>query len=120
MHVPTFFSRQTLVKEVPGAKTELPGTLTSATTSIRSHDRSGVGVCDCTGARVGVRETAGVRVGVRVEVNVSVGVLAGVDVVVGVSVERVATVEVKEGVNGNVGVKLEVSVRESAATACSV
>jgi hypothetical protein len=70
VHVPTFFSRQTLVKKVPGAKAELRGTVTSATNSIRSQPRLGVGVR----VTVPVAVHVGVRVGVRDGVNVDVGV----------------------------------------------
>ena len=68
--MPTFFSRQTLVNEVPAAKTELRGTVTSEMNSIRSQPRFGVGVR----VTVPVAVRVGVRVGVRDGVNVKVGV----------------------------------------------
>jgi NF-X1-type zinc finger protein NFXL1 len=94
VHVPEFLNRQTLVNELPGKKTELSGTVKSATKSIRSQPLFGVGVRVTNGVRVGVRE--GVRVGVRVEVRVGVrdgvsvgvydGVREGVTVALGVNV----------------------------------
>ena len=86
--MPAFRNRQTLVNALPGEKTELSGTVRSATNSIRSQPRLGVGVRVTNGVRVGVRE--GVRVAVRV--GVSVGVREGVKV------------GVRDGVN--VGVKV--------------
>ena len=74
--MPEFFNRQTFVNELPGPKVELSGTVRSATNSMRSQPRLGVGVRDWNGVRVGVRE--GVAVGVRV--GVRVGVLEGVKV----------------------------------------
>lgn len=68
--MPTFFNRQTFVNEAPGAKTELRGTVTSVTNSIRSQPRLGVGVR----VTVPVADGVGVRVGVREGVKVKVGV----------------------------------------------
>jgi hypothetical protein len=93
--VPAFFNLQTLVNELPGAKTELSGTVRSATNSIRSQPRLGVGVGDWNG----------VRVGVRVLVGVLVGVLDGVAVADGVNVD------VREGVTVGVNVFVLVGVR---------
>ena len=70
MQVPVFFNRQTLVNELPGAKTKLSGMVRSATNSMRSQPRLGVGVGDRNGVRVGVR--VGVREGVIVPVGEAV------------------------------------------------
>jgi hypothetical protein len=80
VHVPLFLSRQTFVNERPGAKVEPSGTVRSATNSMRSHPRLGVGVGDRNGVRVGLGVNVGVFVGVLegVNVGVKVGVKVGV------------------------------------------
>lgn len=104
VHVPEFLNRQTLVNELPGVKTELSGTVRSATNSIRSQLRFGVGVRVTNGVRVGVRE--GVRVGVLV--GVRDGVREGVDVALGVNVR--VLVDVRVGVRDGVHVGVRVGV----------
>ena len=120
--VPAFFSRQTLVNELPGAKTEPSGTVRSSTNSIRSQPRLGVGVGDWYGVLVGVGVCVGVLVGVLLGVNVSVnvGVNVGVKVAVfvgvcvgvllGVSVGVRDGVIVLVGVLGGVRVGVDVNV----------
>lgn len=77
-----FFNRQIFVKREPGVKVELSGTVTSRTSSIRSHPRFGVGVRVWKGVCVGV--VVGAREGVSDGVTLGVGVLVGVKVSVGV------------------------------------
>ena len=76
--MPEFLKRHTLVNELPGAKTELSGTVRSAMNSMRSHVLLGVGVRVWKGVRVGVKVLVGVRVGVREGVRVAEGVKVGV------------------------------------------
>jgi len=87
--VPEFLNLQTLVNELPGAKTELSGTFRLLTNSMRSQVLLGVGV------RVGLG--VNVYVGVKVNVNVGVGVLVGANVCEGVTEAVAVEVDVFVG-----------------------
>ena len=78
VQVPLFFKRQTFVNWEPGVKMESSGTVRSATNSMRSHPRLGVGVGDWNGVLVRVGVLVGVREGVSVRVGVREGVTVGV------------------------------------------
>src|SRR5215207_941425 len=105
VHVPEFLNLQTLVNELPGAKTELSGTFRLRTNSIRSQVLLGVGVRVGRGVSVGrtVEVGIGVRVGVKVRVIVGVKVTVGVKLAVGVKVFVGVDVNVNVGRGVRVG-----------------